>query len=94
MVRPFPGVRAQVDFQRPEVSDLKAAVPALVGFVVGVNFGMNPQVPLGVKVLPAHVAVEGFLVGMRPQVEHQTRLESKLFSALGAGIFLLARVRG
>lgn len=85
---------AQVDFQRPEVSDLQAAVPALVGFLVGVNFRMNSQVPLSVKVLTAHVAVKGFLVGMRLQVEDQTGLESKLFSTLGARIFLFARVRG
>lgn len=73
---------AQVDFQRPEVSDLKAAVPALVGFLAGVNFGMNSQVSLSVEALPAHVAVKGLLAGMRPQVENQTGLESKLFSAL------------
>lgn len=70
MVRPLPGVGAQVDFQRPEVSDLKSAVPALVGFLAGVNFRMDSQVPLCVKVLTAHVAVKGLLAGMRPQVEN------------------------
>lgn len=65
-----------------------------MGFLVGVNFGMNSQVSLGVEVLTAHVAVEGFLGGVCPQVENQTRLEAKLFPALGARIFLLTGVCG
>ncbi len=94
VVRPFSGVCPQVYFQSPEISDLQPTVPALVSFLLGVEFGVNPQVFLGVKVLPAHVAVEGFLTGMRPQVEIQTRLESKLLSTFRARIFLLARVCG
>lgn len=94
VVRPFSSVCPQVYFQRPKISDLQPTVPALVNFLIGVDFGVNSQVSLGVKVLPAHIAVEGFLTGMRPQVENQTWLESKLLSTFRARIFLLARVCG
>lgn len=72
VVRPFSGVCPQVYFQSPEISNLQPTVPALVSFLIGVEFGVNPQVPLGVKVLPTHIAVEGSLTGMCPQVEVQT----------------------
>lgn len=62
----------QVYFQGPEVSDFQPAVTALVRLLIVVDFGVNPQVSLGIKVLPAHVAVEGFLAGVRPQMEIQT----------------------
>lgn len=72
VVRPFSGVCPQVNFQSPEISDLQPTVSALVSFLIGVQFGVNPQVSPSVKVLPAHIAVEGFVTGMCPQMEIQT----------------------
>ena len=72
VVRPFPGVCPQMYFQSPKISYLQPTVPTLVSFLIGVEFGVNPQISLGVKVLSAHVAVIGSLAGMCPQVEIQT----------------------
>lgn len=63
-------------------------------FLVGMELAVDPQVPAGVEVLPAHAAVERLVAGMRPQVEIQTRLQSKLLPTFRAGIFLLGRVCG
>ena len=92
VVRPFSGVCPQVYFQSPEIDRLQPTVPALVSFLIGVQFGVSPQISRGVKVLPAHIAVEGSLSGMCPEVENQTGLESKLLPTFRARIFLLARV--
>lgn len=94
VVRPLAGVRAQVDFQSPDVSDFQPAVATLVSLLAAVDFDVHPQVPLGVEVLPAHTAAEGPLVGVCPQVEIQTRLEAKLLPTLRARKLLLAGVGG
>lgn len=92
VVGPLSSVRPQVYFQSPEISDLQPTVAALVCFLIGVEFGVDPQISLGVEVLPTHIAVEGSLAGMCPQVEIKTGLESKLLPTLRARVFLLARV--